>query len=173
MKELSDRQRKFAHLVLKQVPAGRAYEQAGYKARGKTADEAASRLLSTNVKVQDYLEEMRAEARKAAQMEADELLVWLAEAIRKPVGEVDEMDPHCQEWTREELGGPAGQLKRGDAPSGNEVGMPTVWRTKVKMVSKMEAAKQIAAMMGWNKPAPPDPTAMDGLANLLRLVRQG
>tara|TARA_B110000305_G_scaffold78432_1_gene88228 strand:+ start:243 stop:443 length:201 start_codon:yes stop_codon:yes gene_type:complete len=46
--KLNDRQIKFVELVFQGHPAGRAYEKAGYKAKGKIADANASRLL-TNV----------------------------------------------------------------------------------------------------------------------------
>jgi phage terminase small subunit len=57
---MNDRQRKFAQLVVKGSAAGRAYEKAGYDARGVKADQSASRMLSTNEKVKAYIDELRA-----------------------------------------------------------------------------------------------------------------
>ena len=54
---MTARHRKFAKLWLKGVPAGRAYEQAGYDARGNVADICASRLLKT-AKVAKYIKSM-------------------------------------------------------------------------------------------------------------------
>ena len=54
---MNARHRKFAKLWLKGVPAGRAYEQAGYESRGNVADISASRLLKTD-KVKKYIESM-------------------------------------------------------------------------------------------------------------------
>jgi phage terminase small subunit len=54
---MNPRHKKFAKLWLKGVPAGRAYEQAGYESRGNVADISASRLLKTD-KVKKYIESM-------------------------------------------------------------------------------------------------------------------
>ena len=48
----------FADLVIRGTPAGRAYEQAGYRARGNAADVNASRLLK-NAQVKAYMGKMR------------------------------------------------------------------------------------------------------------------
>jgi phage terminase small subunit len=56
--------KKFAKLWLKGVPAGRAYEQAGYTSRGNVADICASRLLK-NAKVKDYIDKMNDKDDKA------------------------------------------------------------------------------------------------------------
>jgi len=55
---LNQRQRRFADLVLEGHAQGRAYELAGYKARGDSADVNASRLLG-NARVAAYLAERR------------------------------------------------------------------------------------------------------------------
>ena len=54
---MTARHRKFAKLWLKGIPAGRAYEQAGYESRGDAADKSGSRLLK-NVEVKKYIEKM-------------------------------------------------------------------------------------------------------------------
>jgi phage terminase small subunit len=48
----------FADLVIQGTPAGRAYEQAGYRARGNAAEVNGSRLLK-NAQVQAYMSKMR------------------------------------------------------------------------------------------------------------------
>jgi len=62
---MNDRQRRFAELVVQGRPAGRAYEEAGYDARGKSADEAAS-ALSRTLKVKAYMSELREKAVEAS-----------------------------------------------------------------------------------------------------------
>lgn len=56
--DLNARQLRFALGVLEGKPAGRAYEDAGFKARGDAADAAASRLLR-NARVQAFLDKHR------------------------------------------------------------------------------------------------------------------
>lgn len=77
-KPLNDRQRRFAELVVSGRPAGRAYEEAGYDARGNVADSAAERLLR-NVGVQAYLVELRAPQRAAAVLSRQKKREILAE----------------------------------------------------------------------------------------------
>ena len=54
---MNPRHKKFVKLWLKGVPAGRAYEQAGYESRGDAADKSDSRLLK-NVEVKKYIDKM-------------------------------------------------------------------------------------------------------------------
>ena len=84
---LNDRMRRVCELVVKGVPAGRAYEQAGYTSRGEVADQAASRLLAT-VKVAAYLKTLREAASKDAAFGRDDLIGFLVQIIKTPVSEV-------------------------------------------------------------------------------------
>lgn len=70
----NDRHERFCHEYLKDLVAGRAYERAGYKAKGKSADEAASVLLSRNLKVQARIAELKEERKERVQIEADTVL---------------------------------------------------------------------------------------------------
>jgi phage terminase small subunit len=54
---MNARHRKFAKLYLSGVQMGRAYEQAGYDARGDAADKCASRLLKHD-EVKKYIKSM-------------------------------------------------------------------------------------------------------------------
>lgn len=56
---LNPRQEAFAQNVVRGMSLTKAYEKAGYSAKGKSATEAASRLISTSVKVRDRLTELR------------------------------------------------------------------------------------------------------------------
>ena len=57
-KELSPTQRRFAEIYASGRPAGRAYEEAGYKARGDSADVCSIKLLR-NAKIQALVEKIR------------------------------------------------------------------------------------------------------------------
>ena len=50
---MNPRQKKFVKLYLSGIPAGRAYEKAGYESTGGTSEAAASRMLRS-VKVRDH-----------------------------------------------------------------------------------------------------------------------
>ena len=72
---LNSRQSRFVTLVASGVPAGRAYEQAGYASKGAAADAAASRLLR-NDKVAKVLEDERKRSKsKARWTRCDKLAV--------------------------------------------------------------------------------------------------
>jgi phage terminase small subunit len=139
---ITDRMRRVCELVVAGMPAGRAYERAGYSARGDVADQAASRLLGT-VKVARYLEQLRKEA-----MERDDLVQYLVDVLKTPVGKIDANHVLAQEWSMDEAGG-----------------------IKVKMPAKLAAAAQLAAIMGWNKPQEVKVDASDKLADIIRRIR--
>lgn len=128
---LSVQQRRFADFYLIGKPAGRAYEMAGYAVEGGTADSNAWRLLR-NEKVSAYVREMRRRAAESAMMEREELVGFLCSVIRTAPDDVSGGSPLAQEFQTEET----------------EIGS----RTKVRMVGKIEAAKQLAQMLGWNEP---------------------
>ena len=80
MKALNDRQRRFAEFVAGGMPQGRAYEKAGYAARGKAADGEASKLVKRE-EVQAYLRELREASKSEALLTRDrkrELLAAIA-----------------------------------------------------------------------------------------------
>lgn len=150
--ELSPRERKFAELFLNGIPAGRAYEQAGYSAKGDSADASASRLLKSE-KVSAFVNAQRKKIADGCLRERWELVAWLQDAIWTPVGEVGEDHPLALEMTKDEVG-------------------KTTVRTKVKMVSKMDAVKQLSAMMGWNAAEKVKISADDKLLSLLGRIRR-
>jgi len=78
---MSPKQRKFCKLYLQGIPAGRAYEQAGYGSSGDYADQAASRMLSSNIKVKNYIQSMNENTDKSTILsitERKELLTRIA-----------------------------------------------------------------------------------------------
>lgn len=128
---LNPRQRKFAELVVDGMAAGRAYEKAGYAARGGTADSSAYKLLR-NAQVYDYIQELRRKAAARSEMKRWEMIEWLTRVIRTGPGSLGPESELAQEFQTDEL------------PEGS--------RTRVKMVPKMEAAKQLATLLGWTVP---------------------
>jgi phage terminase small subunit len=128
---LSDRQTKFAELVVAGVPAGRAYEQAGYTASGASADSAACKLLRID-KVHNHIQELRRKAAERSEMKRWEMIEWLTRVIRTGPGQVASTSDLAQEYQTDVL------------PEGS--------RTRVRMVPKMDAAKQLATLLGWTVP---------------------
>lgn len=128
---LSDRQRKFATLVVDGMAAGRAYEKSGYAAKGRDADAAASRMLA-NAKVHDFVQELRRKAAERSEMKRWEMIEWLTRVIRTGPGQVGPDSELAQEYQSDDL------------PEGT--------RTRVRMVPKMDAAKQLATLLGWSGP---------------------
>ncbi|BCU77983.1 hypothetical protein llg_26980 [Luteolibacter sp. LG18] len=108
-----------------------AYLGAGYRCTAKHASKGANQLLG-NPEVAAALARLQREAAERAAMSRDELVAWLCNAVRVPVGGIDEEHPLAQEVTRDYRGG-------------------EVSRVKVKSVSKMDAAKLLVAMLGWMK----------------------
>jgi hypothetical protein len=76
--ELNPRHERFVSLVAAGLPAGRAYEQAGYASRGNAADVGASKLVR-NPKVARALEIERATFREQSSLGREEKLRILAE----------------------------------------------------------------------------------------------
>ncbi len=144
---VSEQQRRFCELLMISMPAGRAYERAGYVAKGDAADAAASRLLG-NAKVAAYLERLRAEAAEKAGMDRDGLVQYLVDVLKTPVGKIDANHVLCQEWAMDEEGS-----------------------LRVKMPAKLAAAKQLADIMGWNKPQEVKVNLSDQLADIIARVR--
>lgn len=143
---LNDRMRKVCELVVQGIPAGRAYEQAGYMARGDTADQAASRLLGT-VKVAAYLDVLRKAASERAEFGRDDLVSFLVEVIKTPVSKVGQDHRLAQKVKVDDDG------------------------MTIEMPGKLGAAKQLADIMGWNKPQEVKVDLSEKLADIIGRVR--
>ena len=144
---INDRMRRVCELVVQGKPAGRAYEMAGYSARGDIANRAASRLLQ-HPRVAEYLAMLQAEASRKAEFTRDDLVGYLVQVLKTPVGEVTAESPLCQRMKVDEAGG-----------------------FLVEMPGKIAAAKQLAEIMGWNKPAEVKVDVSEKLAEIVRRVR--
>lgn len=122
------RKEKFAQLVAHGANYSEAYAAAGYKPHGQNA----GRLIKNDV-ILRRIEQIRSEAAENARMKKADLIEFLEAAIKTDVGSVDEKSRLAQEVTTETLG-------------------KGVLRKKVKMVGKMDAAKLLAVLTGWNAP---------------------
>lgn len=150
-RKISERAKKFADLMLTgTLSATRAYRQAGFTAIGHAAEANASRMLR-NADVMQYMESERAKLRSKGEIERDEIVGFLAKVLRTPVGELTPDSVLAQEYLDEVTE---------DAS-----------RRRVKMVSKMDAVKQICSMMGWNAPAVVEVNADNAMLGLLNRIR--
>lgn len=143
---INDRMRRVCELVVQGVPAGRAYEQAGYTARGDAADQNASQLLR-KPKVADYLRTLRDAAAKNAEFGRDDLIGFLVQIIKTPVSEVGQDSRLAQKVKVDETG------------------------MTVEMPGKMLAAKQLAEIMGWNKPQEVKVDVSEKMADIIGRIR--
>jgi len=145
-KPLNDRMRRFAELVVQGHPGGRAYELAGYASRGSVADVCAAQLLG-KPKVAEYLATLRANASKAAEFSRDDLVGFLVQIIKTPVSEVGQDSRLAQKVKVDDTG------------------------MTVEMPGKMLAAKQLAEIMGWNKPQEVKVDLSDKLSDIIGRIR--
>lgn len=143
---LNDRMRRVCELVVQGHPAGRAYEMAGYTARGDSADQAASKLLGT-AKVRAHLDSLRDAASKDAAFGRDDLIGFLVQIIKTPVSEVGQDSRLAQKVKVDDTG------------------------MTVEMPGKMLAAKQLAEIMGWNKPAEVKVDISEKLSDIIGRIR--
>ncbi|OMF05254.1 terminase small subunit [Paenibacillus amylolyticus] len=86
---LSEQQKRFADYFIETGNATQSYHSAGYKAKGKSAEVNASRLLA-NAKVRQYVDELIAKKDAKRIAKQDEVLEFLTNVLR---GEVKEQFP--------------------------------------------------------------------------------
>ena len=150
--KLNEKQRKF---VVLHVAGGfsmtKAYRMAGYQARGKAAESAASRLLR-NVKVAAYADELRGVAEKGAVASLQETLEFLTLALRVPLSEIDEDHPLCVEFV--ETVTESGSTKR------------------VKKVDPLKAIQEISKLMNRYAPQEVKHGVDDELSEILNGIAQ-
>ena len=130
MAHLDDpKQEKFANLVANTNKITESFRKV-FKPKGtkKSVNESASKLAA---KVKPRIEELRLESKEIADklriLTKTELLLFLSDVVRTPVGEIDEMSPLCQEVKYSDQGAKT-----------------------TKMPGKIDAGKTLAAMQGWN-----------------------
>lgn len=156
-KPLNDREKRFCVLVSQGVPGAAAYRRAGYQSSSPNGQATnASRLLRTD-RIHREVQRLKDILFQREHMTGAELIAFFAKAVRTPVGEVDPMHELCQEVTRKSLNG-------GDGPE--------IIEEKIKMVSKMDAAKTLVGIMGLNKPTEVKVDISDKIQDIVRFVRR-
>jgi phage terminase small subunit len=86
---VNEQQKRFADYYIETGNATEAYRRAGYKAKGKSAEVNASRLL-TNAKVKTYIDELINSKDSERIAKQDEILEFLTKVLR---GEIQEEFP--------------------------------------------------------------------------------
>ena len=147
---------RMAQTIAGGATAADAYQMIRPHVTRSTCNSAAYRI-SGKPEVKQRIIELRTETghkmQSAAIATKQRLLEYLTEAIFTPVSELDETSPLIEECTQDTIsGGKRGLLKRGNDDSGNEITEPIVTRTRVKMISKAFAIKQLCLMMGYEAP---------------------
>jgi len=141
----------FCRLVATGSSATDAYREAfpNWSSIDQTVWPRASKLRD---KFGTRIEELKAELKKQTVQpwiaDSVELLQFHTRNIRTPLAEVPEDSDLIQEITRTYEGGQRGKLKRGPADEGNEIIAPVKVTEKVKLVSKMDSAREIAKING-------------------------
>lgn len=87
--------RRFGELVAGGMAAGRAYEAAGYTARGVVADVNASKLLATP-KVAAFVNELRLKSAETCEMTRVELVKMLVDVIKSKPSDASLDNPLCE-----------------------------------------------------------------------------
>lgn len=152
---LSVRQQRFVDLVLSGIPAGRAYEQAGYKARGNAAETCAARLLR-NAQVAAAVA-----ARLETQAQSTDITVqrWLRELALVAFGDIGQLldfsgEQPCLRPASEipedaRRGVASYKVKRYMEGAGDNAREVEV--TEVKLWDKLGALEKLGKHFGWLK----------------------
>ncbi len=149
--ELSIRQSKFVDLVLRGIPHGTAYEEAGYKARGDVADTCAARLLR-NARVSKAIREARKELALASAMSREQMIAYLNSIMMTPIGHLTPDSPLIQKMTTSSVG------------QTNYV--------SIEMVSKIEAVKLLCKIMGWTSNERISEPVSTKVSQIIHLIRR-
>jgi phage terminase small subunit len=129
---LSPQQEKFIECYLAdETNASAAYIKAGYKVNQTSAHTLAARALQRPA-IKQAIDARRQLMREAAHLSRMDIVGFLCETIKTPIGKIDENHRQAQESHIEE-----GEIKSS---------------TKIKMPGKLEAVKILVQMMGWNEP---------------------
>lgn len=125
--------------------------------------------LLRNPHIDERIRIIKMGAASHVSMTLEEWRAWHENAMRTPVGQLDENSPYAQEVSYEIRGGKRGRLKKGAAPEGNEEDEEEVTVKKVKTVNKQESSKQLAQHHGWLKTEQAQVT-VTGLGELLAAI---
>lgn len=147
---LNERQERFCQLVVSGRPHGRAYEEAGYKAKGDFADQCAARMLSRNAKVKARVAELKSENASGCRLSREQAMSFLCDIIETPVGEIDPNHKLAQEY--------------------REPGETTA--AMIKMPAKLDAFDKLAKMCGWYEPEKIQHSVTDEIAEMMMRIRK-
>lgn len=134
------------------------YLQAYPNSSAEAARSSSSDLL-TKPNIRARIDALRGEALKAVKITLEDQLRWYKTVRDTPVGYVDEESPLAQEVQKE--------------IEGTEETGP-ILKVKIKTPSKMDAAKQIDKLMGYDRDKDdPMAKAVDTMAEMVRMIREG
>ncbi|MDR1076371.1 MAG: terminase small subunit [Xanthomonadaceae bacterium] len=147
---LQDQQRRFADEYLIDFNATAAYQRAGYKAKGASAEAAASRLLGT-AKVQEYLT-----ARKRALMEQTEIdqQAVLLRLQKMALGDIRSLfDEDGNLKAMSELTADEAALLQGievfeEYEGGGEERRPIGFTKKIRFINRLDSVKLLGQHFG-------------------------
>lgn len=122
------RQERFAELVASGIPASRAYPEAGYSNKGRSAEANATRMME-NDEVKARIGKIRAKMSAMMDLKRENLARHLYAVVMTPIGELDANSPLVQEFSIDREG-----------------------RKRIKMIGKIESARLLCEMMGWKEP---------------------
>lgn len=126
---LNTRQLNFAQNIASGLTAGRAYEQAGYSARGNGADVNGCKLLK-RADVAAEVERLRKQSAEDCRWTRKRGLDFLCDVLETPIGKINADHVLAQEHQ-------AATLRVGE---------------RLKMPAKIDAFRELAKMLGWYEP---------------------
>lgn len=149
---LNIRQLRFCEFVVSGDSDVQAYIKAGYTKSIKNAEANAWRMKE-NEGVKAHIALLRAPQTKSALRKKDDNLRYLAEVIGTALADIGPDSPLCVEFTEEMVGGGnRGKLRRGNAPSGNEVTETPILRRRVKKPCPLRAIEIYSRLLGHFEP---------------------
>lgn len=146
---LNERQERFCQLVASGRPHGRAYEEAGYSAKGRSADAQAAKLVAKG-NVQARIAELMKENASGCRLSREQAMAYLCDIIETPVGDIDPQHKLAQEYRE---------------PGETTGGM-------IKMPAKLDAFKELAKMCGWYEPDKIEHSVTDEIAEMMMRIRK-
>ena len=151
---LTPRQRRFADLYLTGMPAGQAYTRAGFKDQSPAS--AASRMLARNVPLGAYIAAERRRMADQSRLSKWQVIDFLCRVITTPVHGLPDNSDLIQEHVTI-------SSAKGD-----------ILRVRVKMISKIDAIKQLNVILGWSIPdRPGETTEAEAFSEFFRKLRNG
>jgi phage terminase small subunit len=141
---LNPRHEKFCRLYHESGNGSESYRTA-YECSKNVARQNAWRLL-TNAGIKARLEQLAGEQAERCDLSSDDVVDILVKAILTPIEDVDEGSILCEEATPGEHG------------------------TKIKMISKVAAIKELNRMLGHYEPEKHEHDVSDDLAAVIRLA---